>query len=53
MEVCYDIHPEIVHDEGRDCPICKLINEKDEEIRDLEVELTDLKSEIIELKEGE
>ncbi len=41
MNLCDDKHEEICF-EGRDCPMCILINEKDNEIRDLQKEIKEL-----------
>ena len=50
MYLCEEIHPEICHEDS-DCPICKLIEEKDDEIKELEGRIDKLKKDIDELLE--
>ena len=48
LQVCDSDHEEIVYD-GRKCPICILLKEKDSDIESLEDEVDDLKSKIEDL----
>ena len=48
--VCEDMHDEIVHQQS-ECPICKMIEEKDNEAEALETTISELKEEITGLKE--
>ena len=49
MEICYHGHDEIVHNE-RKCPICELIETKNEEIASLRDEIADLTNQYEEMK---
>lgn len=51
MNLCSDNHDEISF-EGRNCPACEIISDKDSKISDLEDTILNLKSEIEELKES-
>ena len=53
MNICSDGHAEIVHDEGRYCPICALISEKDGEIDTLKDDLAEMTAERDELAKSE
>ena len=50
MYLCEEIHPEICH-EDYDCPFCKSIKGKDDEIKELEGRIDKLKKDIDELLE--
>lgn len=49
MNLCSEDHDEICY-AGRDCPCCKIIENKDQEISDLDDEVTDLKSQVAALE---
>jgi len=49
MELCYNRHDEICY-EGRQCPICDLIKDKDMRIEQLETTVSDLEETIRELE---
>jgi hypothetical protein len=49
MYLCDDDHDEICH-EGRQCPFCAKIKEKDQEISDLNNKLDQLQSELAEVQ---
>jgi len=49
MELCYNGHDEICY-EGRQCPICDLIKDKDMRIEQLETTVSDLEETIRELE---
>lgn len=44
MNLCSDGHEEICH-EGRNCPVCEIIKEKDGRIEDLENKVQSLEEE--------
>lgn len=50
MELCWSDHEEVCF-EGKDCPACAVIEEKDSEIDDLEKQLKDAKDEIDDLSD--
>lgn len=53
MEVCSNGHDEIVYD-SRNCPLCEMIEEKDEAeklVEGLENKVADLEAEIEEIRE--
>jgi hypothetical protein len=43
MTLCEDGHPEVCFD-GRNCPVCEIIKEKDKEIDALNERIQDLES---------
>jgi hypothetical protein len=45
MNLCDSDHPEVCYD-GRKCPICELLDEKDARITELEEKVTELKNEL-------
>ena len=52
MNICSSGHAEIAHDNANyDCPICELIAEKDEEIKDLEAQVKKLEAQVENLEE--
>ena len=51
MELCSDQHDEIIHDDYNGCPICKLVDEKDNEIVALEEKVETLEEKIDELRD--
>jgi len=50
MNICDSCHDEICYD-GIGCPVCKLIEESDEEINKRDEEINDLKEELSSYKE--
>ena len=51
MNLCSSGHAEIAHEEGiRDCPICEILQEKDEEIKTLTTKISAYEQEIEDLK---
>lgn len=44
MNLCSDNHEEVCY-ETRNCPACKVINEKDDEISELKTKVEDLERE--------
>lgn len=49
MNICSEDHEEVCY-EGRECPCCEIIKDKDQAISDLEDEVTDLKSQVAALE---
>ena len=45
MDICKSGHDEIVYD-GWSCPMCKMIDEKDEEIGKFEEKVSELETEL-------
>lgn len=52
MNLCADGHDEICY-EGRTCPMCNLISEKDDKISSLESKINELQNVIDEASENE
>lgn len=50
MTLCDDGHEEICYDQRGSCPICNLIDQKDEEIESLKDLVSELREQIEELE---
>lgn len=49
MNLCSNHHQEVCY-EGRTCPVCEIITEKDEKIEDLQKEIRELNQQISDME---